>query len=259
MPQQPFLPPDFSLGKATALIGPYGSGKSELALALAGLMATRRRAALPCRFSKVALGDIDVLKPYFRSREAREPLLRDGVRLLAPAGALAGADLPILTPELRGAFDDGETQLILDVGGDPVGARALGSLRVAMGEAGCDLWLVLNRNRPFMESVAGVVEEAGKIAAATGLALGGIVSNTHMMAETTVGEVLSGLDFAREVGRALGVPVRLVGLSEGVARELERSGELNPAAALRGLPAVVLRRALLPAFLGGAALSRQSA
>lgn len=248
---QPFLPPDFSLGKLTALIGPYGSGKSELALALARLMA-RRLGCRDGRCSKVALGDIDVLKPYFRAREAGESLRKEGVRLLAPAGDLSGADLPILTPELRGALRDGETMLILDVGGDPVGARALGSLRDAMVEGECALWLVLNKNRPFMESVEEVVEQADKIQRASGLQLTGIVSNTHMMEETTLEDVTQGLELAQRVGQAIGVPICLVGLNEEMARELAGMPDTAP---LLGLPAIVLERSLRPAFLGGCALS----
>ncbi len=249
---QPFLPADFTLSRSTALIGPYGSGKSELALALARLMARRigRRGG---RHSKVALGDVDVLKPYFRAREAGESLRAEGVQLLAPAGDLAGADLPILTPELRGAMGDDETLLILDVGGDPAGARALGAMRDAMAAGQIDLWLVLNKNRPFMQRVQDVAAQAGKIQRASGLDLTGIVSNTHLMEETALDDVIEGLDFARRVGLALGVPVRLVGLNREMAELMAREGR---AGALQGLPAIVLERALKPAFLGGCALRR---
>lgn len=251
---QPFLPPDFTLGKATALIGPYGSGKSELALTLAHLMARRIRRR-GTRFAKVALGDIDVLKPYFRAREAGEALRAGGIALLAPAGDLSGADLPILTPELRGALRDDGTQIVLDVGGDPAGARALGSLRDAMTAGECALWLVLNKNRPFMESVEDVVGQALKIQRASGLALTGIVSNTHMMEETTLGDVTAGIELARRVGQAIGVPVCLVGLNEEMCEEISRA---RGGATLQGLPAIVLERSLRPAFLGGCALGQTS-
>ncbi len=254
--RQPFLPADFTLASSTALIGPYGSGKSEIALTLACLMA-RRLQARPDNRVQVALGDIDVLKPYFRAREAGEALKAEGVRLLAPGGSLQNADLPILTPELGGAARQADTLLILDVGGDPAGARALGSLRDEVSAGDHDLWLVLNRHRPFMESVESVVEQALKIRHASGLELTGIVSNTHMMAETTLDDVALGLKLAHRVGNALDIPVRLIGLGRAIAERIERD---NLAASLgigahQGIPAIVLDGALRPAFLGGCALS----
>ena len=199
--QQPFLPADFTLASSTALVGPYGSGKSEIALTLACLMA-RRLQARPDNRLQVALGDIDVLKPYFRAREAGEALKAMGVRLLAPGGSLKSADLPILTPELGCAAREADTLLVLDVGGDPAGARALGSLRDEVDTNALDLLLVLNRHRPFMESVESVVEQADKIQRASGLRLTGVVSNTHMMAETTLDDVALGLERASRWRRA---------------------------------------------------------
>jgi len=250
--QQPFLPADFTLASSTALVGPYGSGKSEIALTLACLMA-RRLQARPDNRLQVALGDIDVLKPYFRAREAGEALKAMGVRLLAPGGSLKSADLPILTPELGCAAREADTLLVLDVGGDPAGARALGSLRDEVDTNALDLLLVLNRHRPFMESVESVVEQADKIQRASGLRLTGVVSNTHMMAETTLDDVALGLELARRVGGALDVPVRLIGLGRAIATLIERD-DLAPTL-LQGIPAIVLDSALKPAFLGGCALS----
>ena len=246
--QQPFLPADFTLASSTALVGPYGSGKSEIALTLACLMA-RRLQARPDNRLQVALGDIDVLKPYFRAREAGEALKAMGVRLLAPGGSLKSADLPILTPELGCAAREVDTLLVLDVGGDPAGARALGSLRDEVDTNALDLLLVLNRHRPFMESVESVVEQADKIQRASGLRLTGVVSNTHMMAETTLDDVALGLELARRVGGALDVPVRLIGLGRAIATLIERD-DLAPTL-LQG----ILDGALKPAFLGGCALS----
>ncbi|HCF62376.1 MAG TPA: hypothetical protein DFS52_30840, partial [Myxococcales bacterium] len=131
----------FQMRRVTALIGPYGSGKTELAIGLALSAAQRKTSA----WKKVVLGDIDVLKPYFRSREAGDHLKHQGIELLAPAGALASADLPILTPELRGNVARPDVQMVLDVGGDPVGARALGSISDVVGASDYDLLLVLNR------------------------------------------------------------------------------------------------------------------
>jgi hypothetical protein len=236
----------FQLRRVTALIGPYGSGKSELAIGLATI-AAQQLAAGGAKWSKVALGDIDVLKPYFRSRETGDHLKRKGIELLAPRGALANSDLPILTPELRGNVARSDVQMLLDVGGDPVGARALGSISDVVSEADYDLLLVLNRYRPFMDSLESVLDQAYKIAAATHLKVTGVVSNTNMLEETTVEDVFWGLELAREVARSIGVEVRLLAVSEHLAKDFVERPELPPV--------VVIRRQMMPQFLGGVVLA----
>ena len=237
----------FELRRVTALIGPHGSGKTELAIGLA-LWAAQQILLNRGPVDQVALADLDVIKPYFRSREVADGLRAKGVGLVAPMGALAGADLPILTPELRGTVSRPDVQLLLDVGGDPVGARALGSISDVVGAAEYDLLLVLNRYRPFMDSLESVVEQARLIEAATQLALSGVVSNTHLLEETTAEDVFFGLELAREVARALGVPVRLCAIPEHLTAELGGRPELQPV--------VAIRRRMMPHFLGGVVFAR---
>jgi len=237
-------PESFRLARVAALIGPYGAGKSEIAIGLA-MWAAQHLAATGRR--RVVLADLDVLKPYFRAREMAAGLEKAGVGLIAPMGALANSDLPILTPQLRATIPDERTQMMLDVGGDPVGARALGSVSDVVGAAEHDLLLVLNRYRPFMDTVEQVVEQALMISDAAHLALTGIVSNTHVMEETTGEDVRWGLDLAREVSRRLGLPLRLLGVPEHLAGAFLQQADLPPM--------VVVRRHMRPDFLGGVVLT----
>ncbi|HEY3447161.1 MAG TPA: hypothetical protein VGK67_12390 [Myxococcales bacterium] len=240
----------FALRRVTALVGPYGSGKTELSIGLSLWVAQQVVQGLAAGIKRAVLGDMDVLKPYFRSREVSDSIKRSGVELLAPAGALANSDLPIITPELRGSVLRQDTQMILDVGGDPVGARALGSISDVIGGTSYDLLLVLNRHRPFMDTQAKVVEQAKQIAAAAHLDFTGVISNTHLMDETTVEDVEWGLELARPVAAELGVPVRLLALSEHLVETF---------AARPGLPPVVgIRRRMMPHFLGGVVLAPSS-
>lgn len=231
--------------RVTALVGPSGSGKTELAIALA-LAAASAPLARGEHRGRVALADLDVVKPYFRSREVRERLAAEGVALVAPEGELATADLPIVTADLRAAIADPDTHVVLDVGGDPAGARALGSLADVFVAADPDLLLVLNGSRPFMSDPERVVALARAIEAAAQARFTGVVSNTHLMEETTLELVLDGLELAREVAARLSVPLRALGVPE----------ELAPALASRpGLPPLlVIHRHVLPTFLGGSIL-----
>jgi hypothetical protein len=176
-----------------------------------------------------------------------DSITSSGVELLCPPGALANSDLPIVTPELRGSVLREDTQMILDVGGDPVGARALGSISDVVSAADYDLLLVLNRNRPFMDRFDTVLAHVRGIAAAANLAFTGVIANTHMMDETTLEDIEGGLALAREIAAALGVPVRLLGVPEPLAASLAGRADLPPI--------VAIRRHMIPEFLGGVVLA----
>ncbi len=182
----------------TILVGPSGSGKTEIAVNLA--FGWRNRGA------RVTLVDLDLVKPFFRCRLARADLEARGIRLVAPDGDRFYADLPILVPEARSAGRNGSAsgmRYIFDVGGDDHGARALGSLAGCLDHAAADLLFVVNTSRPFPH--AGVLE---RIQAAARMAVTGLVANTHLMEETTPELVQAGIEAARALGAASGIPVR---------------------------------------------------
>ena len=103
------------------IVGGYGSGKSEVAVNLS-------RQLVNAGSAPVAIADLDIVNPYFRSREASEQLTSLGIRTINPAGGQKYADLPIILPEIKGAIEQRQGVLVLDVGGDDVGARVLSSL-----------------------------------------------------------------------------------------------------------------------------------
>ena len=132
----------------TILVGHSGSGKTEIAVNLA--FGLRRRGA------QVTLVDLDLVKPYFRCRLAKDDLEARGIRLVAPQGDRFYADLPILVPEARtpaGDGTDGDSRVILDVGGNDLGARVLGSFAGMLDRMATDLLFVVNANRPFAEDL----------------------------------------------------------------------------------------------------------
>jgi len=228
---------------ALLLVGDYGSGKTEVSVNLALQLATTR--------DNVAIADLDLVNPYFRCREAQEPLTRAGVRVVMPGEGHQFADLPILLPQVKGLLQDRSTLSVLDVGGDEAGSRVLASLAPARDPARHQFWFVVNARRPFCDTPAGVMEAIHRVERGAGTwRVSGLVSNTHLMQETTSEMLVEGLELSRQVGLELQVPVVLVAAM----------GELAPGQAGMGadVPLLRMQRMMVPPWIrrGDAAATR---
>lgn len=195
------------------IVGGYGSGKSEVAVNLSRHLAGSQS-------KPVTIADLDIVNPYFRSREAARQLEDLGVRSIHPPGAQAYADLPIILPEIRGAIEHNQGLLILDIGGDDVGARVLSSLADAFVEDGYEMLLVLNRNRPFTADVKASRKMMADIEHSSRLKFTGIISNSHLMDDTTEDIVREGLEMAQAVQKESGLPIALVSATPDIAHKL---------------------------------------
>ena len=186
--------------------GTFGSGKSEVAVNTAFYAAEK--------FDKVAIVDLDVVNPYFRCREAREALEAKGIEVIAPGGEFSQADLPIVLPQIRGRIMQYDGLLILDVGGDDLGARALGSLYDATSKKAFEYLMVLNERRPYTSDLKSSLATIARIEEAAKIKATGIVSNTHLMADTTADTITQGFDLASKVAGELDLPMSFVTASE---------------------------------------------
>ena len=185
--------------RLTLITGHYGVGKTEFAVNLA--------LALAEEGARVSLADLDIVNPYFRSRERRDLLEAAGVRLVAPSQALAGADVPALPAELHAVLEDRTVRGVLDIGGDPSGARVLARYRARILGEDYQLLYVVNAARPEVRTAERSADYLRAIEAVTGLRCSGLVNNTHLCGETGPEDVREGAALAEEVSRMTGVPV----------------------------------------------------
>jgi len=197
----------------TALLGHFGSGKTEIAL--------NGALSLAGRGEDVTLADLDVVKPYFRSRSARHILEQAGVALIAPEGEHIFADLPIIVPQVRDAVRRHHRKIILDIGGDATGARVLGSLADVLPEEDCSILAVVNFSRPGTPDPDAAAMMIRSIEATARTRVTGLLSNTHLLDETTAEIVAEGAHLAVETGELLELPVVGAAMYSELADELD--------------------------------------
>jgi hypothetical protein len=218
--------------RVTVFVGHFGSGKTEIAL--------NGALDLAAAGDGVVVADLDVVKPYFRSRSARAILSDAGIELLAPTGANIHSDLPIIVPQIRSRLRDSDCRLLMDVGGDDIGARVLGSLADVVPPDDTDCLLVLNFCRPSTPDPAAALMMVREIEVVGRVPVSGLISNTHLMDETTPEVVLEGYHQAVETARLAGVPLVAVTVTRELAIVL-RDENLE-------CPVVAMRRIVKPPF-----------
>lgn len=185
--------------RVVLVCGHYGTGKTEFAVNYALALAREGHA--------VMLADVDIVNPYFRSRERRRLLEEAGVRVISSSQECSDADVPALPAELMTIFENREIRGVIDVGGDPVGARVLARFQPKIIREDYNLLFVLNANRPEVRTPEAALAYLRSIEAVTGLSCGGIVNNTHLCGETTPEEILRGAELAAAVSKEAGIPV----------------------------------------------------
>lgn len=180
------------------ITGHYGSGKTEYAVNLALALAQERE--------HVALADMDIVNPYFRSYEQAKRLEDAGIRVIVTScGGVA--DIPAINPEVMSIFQQEQWTGVLDIGGDPIGARVLARFAPQLKQADFDLLFVLNANRPETKDVESALQYMQGIEAECHQKVTGIVNNTHLCGETTAEEILKGAKLARELSERTSLPV----------------------------------------------------
>lgn len=195
------------LGKSRIkiFIGEFGSGKTEIAV--------NYSIALARSGHKTAVVDMDLIKPYFRTRENRELLEKSGVFVVAPEQQLAQSDLPIMPGNLMRVIYDHSYNVVMDVGGGEA-AVALAQINEQLNENGYQAQLVINTFRPFTKTVENIITMLQRIESVSRLKVSGLIANTNLAQETNIEHVLDGLKIVEEASVKLALPIELVVIPE---------------------------------------------
>ena len=186
--------------RLTILCGHYGTGKTNCAVNMA--MDLKRQ------YPKVAVADLDIVNPYFRTKDSEAEFEKAGIELICSRYANTNLDIPALPENLYRITEDRDTKMILDIGGDDSGAIVLGRLASAiLDENDYEMLTVINKYRPLTPDVESTVEVLREIEASSRIPFTGIVNNSNLGEETVPEDVAASLKYAEDVASAMGIPV----------------------------------------------------
>ena len=197
--------------------GHFGSGKSEVAINFA----MNLKKAHPER--KVAMIDLDIINPFFRSADAKTPLENAGITVEIPTCANSNVEGIALTGKMGALIDDEEYDVILDIGGDDLGARAVGYYCDRIARREHIIFFVVNKNRPFTKNKELALKIFDEVEASTRLKINGIINNTNLLEMTDAETVLSGLPLMNEISEAKNIPVMFSAAGRHLCDELKKS------------------------------------
>lgn len=199
--------------RITLFAGHYGSGKTNIAVNYALLLAREGK--------KTAIADLDIVNPYFRTKDSASDLEAAGVDLISPQFANTNVDLPALPAEAYRLVEDRSLFAVMDVGGDDRGAYALGRYAPFILEEGdYRMAFVANPCRPLTRTPEEALEVMREIEAAGGVPFTAIVNNANLAHETTPETVLAAVPYMERLSELSGLPVWLTSAEETVAAGL---------------------------------------
>ena len=195
--------------RLTLLCGHYGSGKTNVAVNLAFYLKEQ--------YNNVVVADLDIVNPYFRTKDSIEDFKARGIELICSEYANTNVDIPALPANMYRLTADKDITAVIDVGGDDRGAYALGRLVPEIkAENNFDMLMVINGYRPLTPDAESTVEVMREIEEACKLKFTGLVNNSNIGEETTAEDIIKSIGYANEVSQASGLPIVMT----SVKREL---------------------------------------
>jgi hypothetical protein len=200
----------YPLKRLTILCGHYGSGKTNVAVNIATELKKSR--------DTVTVADLDIVNPYFRTKDSASYFEERGIRLICSAYANSNVDIPALPQEMYALTDDRSMTAVLDIGGDDRGALVLGRLAPKiLAEGDYEMLMVINRYRPLTRDAASTMEVMAEIELAGGIRFTGLINNSNLGELTTAEDILASRAYAEEISRLSGLPLVMTSVRADLA------------------------------------------
>lgn len=210
------------MSRIRVFTGHFGSGKTEISINYALKLAEMGK--------RVCIADLDIVNPYFCTRDEEQFLESKGIKLVATPKELSNAELGTIPLNTLTVFNDKTYEVVLDVGGDDQGAVALGQYNRYFREEDYDMHFVVNTTRPFTQDANSVIEYIREIERASRLKVKYLINNANLSYETTQEDILRGQEIVKEVSKITDLPIAFTAIREDLVEELRDKieGEIFP-------------------------------
>ena len=204
----------FMSKRLTLFAGHYGSGKTNIAVNYAIHL---KDMGLP-----VVIADLDIVNPYFRTKDSEKELKEKNIELLCSPYAGSNLDIPALPQEMYRAVQDRKTYAVMDIGGDDAGAVALGRFApFILEEDNFEMVFVVNFFRPLTRTADEAIEIMREIEAVSHLKFTAIMNNSNLGEDTTAEDILSTQDELRLLSEKSSLPVIMTSAKKELANALK--------------------------------------
>ena len=206
--------------RVNLFLGHYGSGKTNIALNYAF--------SLKEKGLNVSIADLDIVNPYFRTKDSEKELEDAGIELVSLPFAGTNVDLPSLPAETYGLVMRDDKYVVLDIGGDDRGAYALGRFTpYILEENNFEMFFVVNFYRPLTRNAEEAFDVFNEIEQAAHMKFTAIINNSNLGEETTAEDVEKTIPLAEELGRLTSLPVRMTTVSEKIFNDVNCNNKFS--------------------------------
>ena len=205
--------------RITIFTGHFGSGKTEVAVNFAIQLARAGK--------KTAIVDLDIVNPFFRTADARGELEQRGIKVVAPVYANTNVDVPSLPPEINTLFEDRSYHVVLDVGGDDLGARAVSRYQSRIVLEDYINYFVINTRRPMTGTADEIERTIAEIQGSARLQVDRLVNNANLLGASSPELIAEASVILHQVSSRLSIPVGLISGMEEVLRKYDGDPGIN--------------------------------
>lgn len=199
--------------RVTLFAGHYGSGKTNIAVNYAFHLKNLGK--------NVVVADLDIVNPYFRTKDSIDELTQAGIRLISSEFASSNVDLPALPQDVYSIFDKEGESAVMDIGGDDRGAYALGRYAdYIKNENDYEMLFVFNKYRPLTPTAEDALEIMREIEAACNISFTAIINNSNLGEITTPDDVLNSVEEAEKLSELSQLPIKMTTATANLVNNL---------------------------------------
>lgn len=202
--------------RITIIAGHYGSGKTNIAVNMALKM---KEQGMP-----VVIADLDIVNPYFRTKDSLDRLTNAGIKLISSEYANSNVDIPAIPQEMYSIVDDKGSYYIVDLGGDDRGAYALGRYADKIKEENdYEFLFVFNKYRPLTPDASGAYEVMREIEEACQMKFTAIINNSNLGELTDISALLTSIEESDKLSLLAGIPVKFTSAEKSLCEKLDKT------------------------------------